>query len=190
VKTFNIPVVVSINKFTSDTDAEIEMLRSKAIEAGAFAVALSEAWAKGGDGATELAQAVVKAIEEPHEMTLLYSDDMPIKEKIEAIATKIYGADNVAYEPLAESRIKLYTSLGFDKFPINMAKTHLSISHDPTLKNVPKGYTLPIRDICASVGAGFLYPLCGQMMTMPGLPSVPAFVKVDVDEDGKIVGLF
>ncbi|MGB9596127.1 MAG: formate--tetrahydrofolate ligase, partial [Candidatus Poribacteria bacterium] len=103
---------------------------------------------------------------------------------------KIYGADKVFYEPLAEERIKLYTSLGFDKLPINMAKTHLSISHDPTLKNVPKGFTLPIRDIRASVGAGFLYPLCGQMMTMPGLPSVPAFEAVDIDENGKTIGLF
>jgi formyltetrahydrofolate synthetase len=123
-------------------------------------------------------------------MQLLYPDDISIKEKIEAVATKIYGADKVSYEPLAEERIKLYTSLGFDKLPINMAKTHLSISHDPMLKNVPKGFTLPIRDIRASVGAGFLYPLCGQMVTMPGLPSSPAFEKVDIDEEGKIVGLF
>jgi len=190
VKTFGIPAVVSINKFTSDTDAEIELLRKKAMEAGAFAVAVSEAWEKGGEGAVELAQAVVKAVEEPHEMKLLYPDDISIKEKIEIIATKIYGADKVAYEPLAEERIKLYTSLGFDKLPINMAKTHLSISHDPTLKNVPKGFTLPIRDIRASIGAGFLYPLCGQMMTMPGLPSVPAFEAVDIDENGRTIGLF
>ncbi|MEK7398200.1 MAG: formate--tetrahydrofolate ligase [Candidatus Poribacteria bacterium] len=192
VKTFNIPVVVSINRFTSDTEAEIELVRRKAFEAGATDVALSEAWAKGGEGAKELATAVVKAIEQPHDMQLLYPEpnDLSIKEKIEIIATKIYGADKVVYEPLAEERIKLYTSLGFDKLPINMAKTHLSISHDPALKNVPKGFTLPIRDIRASVGAGFLYPICGLMMTMPGLPSVPAFAAVDIDEDGKTVGLF
>jgi formate--tetrahydrofolate ligase len=192
VKTFNIPVVVSINRFTSDTEAEIELVRRKAFEAGATDVALSEAWAKGGEGAKELAAAVVKAIEQPHDMQLLYPEpnDLTIKQKIEIIATKIYGADKVVYEPLAEERIKLYTNLGFDKLPINMAKTHLSISHDPTLKNVPKGFTLPIRDIRASVGAGFLYPLCGQMVTMPGLPSVPAFAAVDIDEDGKTVGLF
>lgn len=190
VKTFGIPAVVAINKFTSDTDAEIELVRKKAIEAGAFGVALSEAWAKGGDGATELAEVVVKAVETPHEMRLLYPDDISIKEKIETIATKIYGANGVSYEPLAEERIKLYTSLGYDKLPINMAKTHLSISHDPNLKNVPKGFVLPIRDIRASVGAGFLYPLCGTMTTMPGLPSRPAFVDVDIDEEGKIVGLF
>lgn len=190
VKTFGIPAVVAINKFTSDTDAEIELVRKKAIEAGAFGVALSEAWAKGGEGATELAQIVVKAVETPHEMKLLYPDDISIKEKIEIIATKIYGASGVSYEPLAEERIKLYTSLGYDKLPINMAKTHLSISHDPNLKNVPRGFILPIRDIRASVGAGFLYPLCGTMTTMPGLPSRPAFVDVDIDEEGKIVGLF
>jgi len=190
VKTFNIPAVVSVNRFTSDTEAEIELIKKKAIEAGATGVALSEAWAKGGDGARELATAVVKAIEQPHDMKLLYPDDLSIKEKIEIIATKIYGAGKVAYEPLAEERIKLYTSLGFDKLPVNMAKTHLSISHDPNLKNVPKGYTLPIRDVRTSIGAGFLYPLCGQMQTMPGLPSTPAFVAVDIDEDGKTVGLF
>ncbi len=190
VKTFGIPAVVAINKFTSDTDAEVELVRKKAIEAGAFGVALSEAWAKGGEGATELAEIVVKAVETPHEMKLLYPDDISIKEKIETIATKIYGASGVSYEPLAEERIKLYTSLGYDKLPINMAKTHLSISHDPNLKNVPKGFILPIRDIRASVGAGFLYPLCGTMTTMPGLPSRPAFVDVDIDEEGKIVGLF
>lgn len=174
VKTFGIPAVVAVNRFTSDTDAEVELVKKMALESGAFAVEVSEAWAKGGNGTTKLAEAVVKAVEEPHEMKLLYPDSASIKEKIEAIATKIYGADGVIYEPLAEKRVKLYTKLGYDKFPMNMAKTHLSISHDPTLKNVPKGFMLPIRDIRASIGAGFLYPLCGAMSTMPGLPSVPA----------------
>jgi len=190
VKTFGIPAVVAVNRFTSDTDAEVELVKKMALESGAFAVEVSEAWAKGGNGTTKLAEAVVKAVEEPHEMKLLYPDSASIKEKIEAIATKIYGADGVIYEPLAEKRVKLYTKLGYDKFPMNMAKTHLSISHDPTLKNVPKGFMLPIRDIRASIGAGFLYPLCGAMSTMPGLPSVPAFEAVDIDEDGKTVGLF
>lgn len=190
VKTFNIPAVVAINRFTSDTDAEVEMVRKKALEAGAFAAEVSEAWAKGGAGTTALAEAVVRAVEQPHDMKLLYPDNISIKEKIETVAKKIYGADGVDYETLAENRIKLYTSLGFDKFPINMAKTHLSISHDPNLKNVPKGFRLPIRDIRASVGAGFLYPLCGTMTTMPSLPSRPAFVDVDIDETGKTVGLF
>lgn len=190
VRTFGVPVVVAINRFTSDTDAEIAMVKQKALEAGAFAAEISEAWAKGGEGTRELAAAVVRAVEQPHEMKLLYPDDISIKEKIETIATKIYGADGVDYDSLAESRIRLYTKLGYSKFPINMAKTHLSLSHDPALKNVPKGFRLPIRDIRASVGAGFLYPLCGAMSTMPGLPSRPAFVDVDIDETGKTVGLF
>ena len=190
VKTFGVPVVVAINRFTADTDAEVELVRKKALEAGAFACEPSEAWAKGGTGATALAEAVVKAVEEPHEMKLLYPDDISIKEKIETIATKIYGADGVDYDSLADKRIKMYTRLGYDKLSINMAKTHLSISHDPSLKNVPKGFRLSVRDIRASVGAGFLYPICGDMRTMPGLPSRPAFVDVDIDETGKIVGLF
>ena len=190
VKTFGVPVVVAVNRFTADTDAEIELVRKKALEAGAFACEPSEAWAKGGEGATALAEAVVKAVEEPHEMKLLYPDDISIKEKIETIATKIYGADGVEYDPLADRRIRMYTRLGYDKLSINMAKTHLSISHDPSLKNVPKNYTLPISDIRASVGAGFLYPICGSMRTMPGLPSRPAFVDVDIDEEGTTVGLF
>ncbi len=190
VRTFGVPVVVAVNRFTSDTDAEIELIRKKALEAGAFACEPSEAWAKGGEGATALAEAVVRAVEEPHEMKLLYPDDISIKEKIETIATKIYGADGVDYDPLADRRIRMYTRLGYDKLSINMAKTHLSISHDPDLKNVPKNYRLPISDIRASVGAGFLYPICGSMRTMPGLPSRPAFVDVDIDEEGKTVGLF
>jgi formate--tetrahydrofolate ligase len=190
VKTFGVPVVVAVNRFTADTDAEVELVRKKALEAGAFACEPSEAWAKGGVGATALAEAVVKAVEEPHEMKFLYPDDMSIKEKIETIAAKIYGADGVDYDPLADRRIRMYTRLGFDKLSINMAKTHLSISHDPNLKNVPKGFRLPISDIRASVGAGFLYPICGSMRTMPGLPTRPAFVDVDIDETGKTVGLF
>jgi formyltetrahydrofolate synthetase len=190
VRTFGVPVVVAVNRFTADTDAEIELVRKKALEAGAFACEPSEAWAKGGEGAKALAEAVVRAVEEPHEMKLLYPNDMTIKEKIETIATRIYGADGVDYDPLADRRIRMYTRLGYDKLSINMAKTHLSISHDPDLKNVPKNYRLPISDIRASVGAGFLYPICGSMRTMPGLPSRPAFVDVDVDEEGKTVGLF
>ena len=115
---------------------------------------------------------------------------MSIKDKIEMIATKVYGADGVDYTPLAEQQIKTYTKAGFDKIPMCMAKTHLSLSHDPTLKGVPQGFRLPIREVRASVGAGFLYPLCGQMRTMPGLPSRPAFMNVDFDKNGKIVGMF
>jgi len=185
-----VPVVVAINQFTADTDAEIEMVRKKALEAGAEDAVLSQAWAKGGDGCIELARAVVAACEKPNNFHFLYPDDMSIKEKIETIASKIYGADGADYLPLAEQRIKLYTALGYDRMPINMAKTHLSLSHDPNLKGAPKNFRVPVRDVRASVGAGFLYPLLGAMNTMPGLPSRPAAVDVDIDKDGKTVGLF
>jgi len=189
-KQFGIPVVVAVNRFTDDTDAEVELVKKGAVEAGAEGAFMSEVWAKGGEGGAELAEAVVEACEKPSNFEFLYPLEMSIKEKIETIATKVYGADGVDYQPAAEAKIKLYTEFGYDKLPLCMAKTHLSLSHDPTLKGVPQGFTLPIRDIRASVGAGFLYPLCGEMRTMPGLPSVPAFTKVDLDEDGKVVGLF
>lgn len=189
-KQFGIPVVVAVNKFTTDTSAELEMVRKKAIEAGAEDACISEVWAKGGEGGAELAEAVVSACEKPSEFKLLYPSEASIKEKIETIATKVYGADGVDYSSEAESKIKLYTKQGYDNLPLCMAKTHLSLSHDPTKKGVPTGFTLPIRDIRASVGAGFLYALCGEMRTMPGLPSEPAFLDVDLDEDGNVVGLF
>jgi methylenetetrahydrofolate dehydrogenase (NADP+)/methenyltetrahydrofolate cyclohydrolase/formyltetrahydrofolate synthetase len=190
-KQFGIPVVVALNRFTTDTDAEVALVNQKALEAGAEGAFISEVWAKGGKGGAELAEAVVAACEKPSNFRFLYPLEASIKEKIETIATKVYGADGVDYLPEAEAKIKLYTSLGYDKLPINMAKTHLSLSHNPDWKGVPKGYNLPIRDIRASVGAGFLYPLCGTMRTMPGLPSVPAFMKVDIDlKTGKVVGLF
>ena len=149
-----------------------------------------DVWGKGGEGGVELAQAVVKACEKPSNFKFLYPLEASIKEKIETIATKIYGADGVDYLPQAEEKIKLYTKLGYDKLPICMAKTHLSISHDPKLKGRPRGFRVPVRDIRASVGAGFLCPLLGEMRTMPGLPSVPAGTYIDIDKDGKIVGLF
>ncbi len=191
VKMYGVPVVVAVNKFTSDTDKELELVRRKALEAGADGAAICENWAKGGEGALELASEVVKAVEKPHEMKLLFPDDVSIKEKIEAIATKVFGADGVDYSAEAERRVKLYTDLGFGWMTVNMAKTHLSLSHDPNWVGVPKNYKLPVRDIRASVGAGFFYPLCGTFPTMPGLPSVPAFVPVDVDlETGLTRGLF
>jgi len=190
VKTFGVPAVVAINRFTPDTDAEIELVRRKALEAGAEEAVPVEVWAKGGEGGMKLAEAVVAACEKPNHFHFLYPDDILIKEKIHTIATKIYGAKDVHYDSLAQERIKLYTKLGFDKLPINMAKTHLSLSHDPNLKGVPKNFVLPVRDVRASVGAGFLYPLCGVFPTMPGLPSRPAAVDVDIDETGKTIGLF
>jgi formyltetrahydrofolate synthetase len=187
---FGIPVVVAVNAFTTDTEREIELVRKIALDAGAEDAVLAEHWAKGGAGAVALAEAVLAACEKPVNFKFLYDVNWPIKEKIETLAREVYGADGVDYDPAAEAKIKLYTELGYDKTPLNMAKTHLSLSHDPTWKGVPKNYRLPVRDIRASMGAGFLYPLCGTMRTMPGLPSVPAFTKVDVDEKGRVVGLF
>jgi formate--tetrahydrofolate ligase len=190
MKMFGVPVVVAVNNFDADTKEEIDAIRERAIAAGAEDALVSRVWLKGGEGGEELAEAVVKAAEKPSKFQFLYPLDWPIKKKIETIATKIYGADGVDYLPLAEKKIELYTQQGFDKLPICMAKTHLSLSHDPNLKNRPRGFKVPIRDIRASVGAGFLYPLLGEMRTMPGLPKVPAGTRVDIDKDGKIVGLF
>jgi formyltetrahydrofolate synthetase len=190
-RSFGVPVVVAVNKFTTDTQREIEAVREAAKAAGAEDAVISEVWAKGGEGGAALAERVVKACEKPTNFKFLYELDWPIKKKIETIATRIYRADGVDYLPEAEKKIKLYTELGYDKLPINMAKTHLSFTHDPTVKGAPRGWKMPIRDIRASVGAGFLYPLCGEMRTMPGLPSRPAFVDVDLDlATGKVKGLF
>ncbi len=190
IKKFGLPVVVAINRFTTDTEKEIERAREIALAAGADDAVLSEVWALGGEGGVALAQAVEKAANKPSNFQFLYPLDITIEQKIEKIAVEIYGAAGVEYSPEAEQKIELYTKLGYDKFPVCMAKTHLSISHDPELKGRPKGFTLPIRDIRVAAGAGFLYPLCGQMRTMPGLPSDPAGAHIDLDENGNITGLF
>lgn len=188
---YGIPVVVAVNSFADDTEAEVELVREAALEAGAEDSVVSRHWMEGGAGAAALAEAVVKAVEKPSNFKFLYPLDISIKEKIEIICKKIYGADGVDYEPEAEAKIELYTRLGFDDLPLCMAKTHLSLSHDPLLKGVPTGFRVPIRDIRASVGAGFLYPLVGAMSTMPGLPTRPVFYDVDLDlETGRVIGLF
>ncbi|MHB1383079.1 MAG: formate--tetrahydrofolate ligase [Bellilinea sp.] len=188
---YGIPVVVAVNSFATDTEAELEMVRKAAIEqGGAEDAVVSRHWELGGEGAVDLAEAVVKAAEKPSKFQFLYPLNLSIKEKIEIIAREVYGADGCDYEPLAEERIQAYTDLGFDKLPICMAKTHLSLSHDANLKGVPKGYRLPVRDVRASVGAGFLYPLLGTMSTMPGLPTRPGFFDIDIDlETGQVIGL-
>lgn len=187
---FGVPVVVAINRFASDTEAEIALVERIAKEAGAEAAVMCDNWARGGAGAVELAEAVVEACNKPSHFKFLYPLDMPLKQKIETIAREVYGADGVKFEPLAEKQLAFYEAQGFGKLPINMAKTHLSLSHDPNLKGVPKGFIMPVREVRASVGAGFVYPLVGQMSTMPGLPTYPAFMNVDIDDDGKVVGLF
>lgn len=183
------PVVV-INRFPTDTIAEIELIKEKGTAAGAMAVVTHEGWAKGGEGCLELAEAVIKATEKENNFHHLYPLEASIKEKIEIIATKVYGAAGVTYLEKAENNIRLFESAGFKNLPICMAKTHLSLSHDPNLKGRPVNYEIPIRDIKASVGAGFLYPLLGTMMTMPGLPSIPAASKIDIDDMGNTIGLF
>ena len=190
-KKFGVPVVVAVNQFFTDTDAELELVRKISIEEGGAADAVvSNHWGLGGQGAKALAEAVVRASEMPANFEFLYPLDWPIKKKIETIATEIYGADSVEFSAEAEQRIAEYNRLGFDKLPICMAKTHLSLSHDPALKGAPTGFTIPIRDVRASVGAGFLYPVLGKISTMPGLPTRPAFMDIDIDPDsGKIVGL-
>ena len=184
-----LPAVVAINRFPQDRDAEVALVQRLALAAGARAAVTSEVWARGGEGGLELARAVVEACAQPNRFHFLYPLEAGIKEKIETIAVSMYGAQGVDYLPLAEQKIELYTRWGLDQLPICMAKTHLSLSHDPQLKGRPTGFRVPIRDIRPSVGAGFLYPLLGEMATMPGLPSDPLGAHVDIDQDGRIVGL-
>jgi methylenetetrahydrofolate dehydrogenase (NADP+)/methenyltetrahydrofolate cyclohydrolase/formyltetrahydrofolate synthetase len=191
VQKFGIPAVVAINRFPTDTDNEVAVLKKLAIQAGAEQAILAEHWAKGGAGAAELAEAVVAACEKPSNFQFLYPLDWSIKQKIEKIATSIYGAAGVSYDAAANQQIKNFEQAGLSNLPICMAKTHLSISHEASWKGRPTGFTLPIREVRASAGAGFIYPLVGTMRTMPGLSSVPAYTKVDIDfNTGKIVGLF
>jgi formyltetrahydrofolate synthetase len=187
---FGIPVVVAVNAFESDTDAEFEVIRKYAAKTGAEDAVKCTHWAEGGKGAKQLAKLVVEACGRPSKFKFLYPLDWPIKKKIECIAKEIYGADDVTYTDIAEKQIKSYENAGFGGLPICMAKTHLSLSHDPDLKGVPKGFTVPIREVRASVGAGFIYPLLGKMSTMPGLASHPGYMDIDLDEKGNIKGLF
>ncbi|KAF9973941.1 tetrahydrofolate synthase [Actinomortierella ambigua] len=190
-KKFGIPVVVAINRFTTDTDAEMELIRRLALEAGADDAVSCENWAKGGLGAVDLGKAVIAASSKPTNFKYLYDLNTDIESKIATIAREMYGADGIELSDLAKEKIATYTRQGFGNLPICMAKTHLSLSHDPKLKGAPSGFTVPIRDIRASVGAGFLYPLCGAMQTMPGLPTRPCFYDVDIDfATGNVVGLF
>jgi formyltetrahydrofolate synthetase len=189
-KLFGIPVVVAVNRFKYDTDAEVKMVQKIAEAAGAYAAVPSNHWTEGGAGSVELAEAVVDACEQPSDFDFLYPLDLSIKEKIETIATEIYRAEGVDYSDKAEAKIKQFTEMGLSHLPLCMAKTHLSFSHDPKLKGTPRGWTLPIRDVRASVGAGFIFPLCGTMSTMPGLPTRPAFTDIDIDvETGEVKGL-
>jgi formyltetrahydrofolate synthetase len=189
-RSFGVPVVVAVNRFKSDTDAEVDLVKRLAIAAGAEDAVRANHWAEGGLGAVELGKAVIAACQKPSDFHFLYPLEMSIKEKIETIVREMYGGSGVEYSPEAEKKIERYTRQGFDKLPICMAKTHLSLSHDPNLKGAPTGFIVPVRDVRASVGAGFLYPLLGTMSTMPGLSTRPGYYDVDLDtETGRIIGL-
>jgi formate--tetrahydrofolate ligase len=188
---FHVPVVVAINHFPGDTEAEVAAIREVALAAGARDVVVSRHFAEGGAGAEDLARAVWAAAEEgAPDFRLLYPDDLPLREKIETVAVRIYGARGVDELPAATKALKLYEDLGYGNLPVCMAKTHLSLSHDPNLKGRPTGFRVPIREVRLSAGAGFITPLLGEMRTMPGLPSHPAGESIDIDADGNIVGLF
>jgi formate--tetrahydrofolate ligase len=190
VRTYGLPCVVSINNFPTDTEKEIETIRELASGAGAETVVVNRGFAEGGTGAVELAEAVVAACEQPNSFRFLTPDGTPLKTQIEAIATEIYGAEGVDYQAQAEKDIARMEQLGFGEVPVCMAKTHLSLSHDPLMLNRPTGYRLPVRAMVPSAGAGFVVALCGDMQRMPGLGKTPAFMNVDLGPDGRTVGLF
>ena len=186
---YGLPCVVAINAFPTDTAAEFELVRKACEDIGVTAV-LSEVWAKGGEGGKALAEEVVKLCDQPHEFHYSYELDQTIEEKINAIATKIYHADGVNYTDNALRQLKKLHKLGYDNVPVCMAKTQYSFSDDPTLMGAPKNFKITVRNVKISAGAGFIVALTGEIMTMPGLPKVPAAEKIDVDENGRISGLF
>ena len=189
IRVHGVSPVVAINAFPTDHASEHEAIREIAEEMGAR-VAVCNHFTEGGAGAVELAEAVAEAAEEPTEFEFLYPDEASLREKIEAVATKVYGAKGVEYDIQAGAQIDSYEKNGFGKLPVCIAKTHLSISSNPALMGAPKDWTLPVREVRASVGAGFIYPICGEMRTMPGLSAHPAAESIDIDENGETVGLF
>ncbi|MDI6712636.1 MAG: formate--tetrahydrofolate ligase [Anaerosomatales bacterium] len=189
VRSFGVPVVVAINRFPADTDAEHELIRRAALEAGACSAVVHTMHADGGAGGVELAQAIARAWDCESAFALTYEDGLTPREKIEAIATRIYNASGVDFAPAAERALATYAAMGYKRLPVCMAKTHLSLTHDPQAKGCPSGWRLPVRDVRLSAGAGYVYALCGDIMTMPGLPSRPAGEHIDIDADGNVVGL-
>jgi formate--tetrahydrofolate ligase len=190
VKAYGLPCVVAVNRFPTDTDGEVALVDDLATQVGAERVVVNDGFARGGEGAVDLARAVVEACERPSGFSQLTPPSAPIKEQVEAIATRLYGADGVDYLPQAERDIARMESLGFGQYPVCMAKTQLSLSHDPTVLNRPKGWRLPVRGVVPSAGAGFVVVLCGDMQRMPGLGRTPAFTNIDIDRDGRTVGLY
>ena len=190
VKTFGLPCVVAVNRRPGDTDDEVELVRRLAIEAGAHGAEVNDGFGRGGEGAAELAEAVADACDQPNEFAFVYDDDDPIETKIEKVAKRVYGASEVVFYLDAERKIRQFNEDGLGRLPICMAKTHLSLSADPALLNAPEDFTLPVRDIRAYTGAGWLVPLCGDIQQMPGLGKAPAALNVDIDDEGRTVGLF
>ena len=190
VREFGLNAVAAVNRFPTDADDEVELVRRIALEHGAYAAEVNDGFAQGGAGAAALAEAVVAAAEEPSAFDYLYPLDAPIEDKIEAIAKRAYGADGVFLQPPARAKIQMFNKAGLEALPICMAKTHLSLSHDPSLANAPTGFTVGVRDLRAYTGAGWIVALCGDMQTMPGLGRKPAAFDVDIDEHGETVGLF
>jgi methylenetetrahydrofolate dehydrogenase (NADP+)/methenyltetrahydrofolate cyclohydrolase/formyltetrahydrofolate synthetase/formate--tetrahydrofolate ligase len=190
VRKFGIPAVVAINAFPTDTQAEWDAIREAAIKAGAVDAVVARNWALGGEGAADLARAVERAVEQPHDVKPFYPLELTVKEKIERIAREVYGADHVSYSALAEESIEIFSKLGYGSLPICMAKTQYSLSHDPSLKGRPTGYVFPVNDVRLAAGAGFIYPISGEITTMPGLPSKPGYLGIDIDpETGRVTGL-
>jgi formyltetrahydrofolate synthetase len=190
VREFGVPCVVAVNRRPEDTDDEVELVRKLALEYGAHAAEINEAFTEGGEGAAELAAAVVDACELDNDFRFLYQEDDPLVEKIRAVATRIYGASDVFVYPEAERKLRQFTDDGLGKLPICMAKTHLSLSADSDLLGAPEGFTLPVRDARAYTGAGWIVPLCGDITQMPGLARESAAVNVDITDAGRTVGLF
>ena len=190
IRRFGLNAVVGVNKFPTDTAEELELVQRLAVEHGAYAAEINTAFENGGKGATALAEAVVAAADEPNDFRFAYEDDAPIEEKIRAIATTVYGADDVFLLKTAKEKAARFEREGLGTLPICMAKTHLSLSHDASLLNAPTGFTVTVRDLRPYTGAGWIVALCGDMQTMPGLGKAPAAFAIDIDEDGSTVGLF
>jgi formate--tetrahydrofolate ligase len=189
MRQFGVPVVVALNRFVADTDDEIQLVREAVLSKGAR-MALAEVWAKGGDGGLELAQMVLEALDEGANYHKLYDWDLPLKDKISTIATKVYGADGVDFSPAASKALAELEEMGYGKLPVCMAKTQMSLSDQPELKGRPRGFRLNVREVRLSAGAGFVVAICGSIMTMPGLPKSPAAERIDIDDQGRITGLF
>jgi formate--tetrahydrofolate ligase len=190
VREFGLQAVVAVNRFPGDTEEDVELVRRLAVERGAYAAELNEGFARGGDGAVDLARAVLEAADQPAQFRPLYGPDEPLLTKLETVAQRVYGAAGVELSPQARARLADLAHEGLDHLPVCMAKTQLSLSHDPALQNAPTGFTLPVRDLRPYTGAGWVVALCGEMQTMPGLSANPAAFNIDLDDEGSIVGLF